>query len=91
MKLFDPPGWIGLFLSVLLVSIIFIISARIGTSHLKIQTFNREIIFFPFRQMFDPQLNTHTIIRFYSNNPKIENLRSIIEIKSSISESSTIL
>ena len=57
LKLFDPPGWILLFLSILSVSIFFFFSARIGNSRFGIQTFNEEIILSPFRQIFDPQID----------------------------------
>ena len=53
LKLFDPPGWIGLFLSIVGVTIVFFFSARLGR-HFGIPIFNEEIIFSPFRQMLDP-------------------------------------
>ena len=56
LKLFDPPGWIGLFLSIISVSVFFFFSSRIGTSHFGVQTFYEEIIFSPFRQILDPQV-----------------------------------
>ena len=57
MKLFDPPSWIGLFSSIIGVTFVFFLSARLGR-HFGIQTFNEEIIFSPFRQMLDPQIET---------------------------------
>ena len=49
VKVFDPISWILIFLSILFVSIVFFISARIGTSHFGIRAFNNEIILSPFR------------------------------------------
>ena len=57
LKLFDPQSWILIFLSILSVSIFFFVSARIGTRHFGIQTFNEEIILSPFRQILDPRIN----------------------------------
>ena len=48
VKLFDTPGWIGIFLSVFSVSIFFFLSARIG-KHFGILPLYEEIILFPFR------------------------------------------
>ena len=53
LKLFDLPSWIGLFSSIIGVTFVFFLSARLGR-HFGIQTFNEEIIFSPFRQIFDP-------------------------------------
>ena len=54
VKVFDPMSWILIFLSILLVSIIFFVSARIGTSYFGIRTLNEEIIFSPFRCILWP-------------------------------------
>ena len=56
VKVFDPISWILISLSILFVSIFFFFSARIGTRHFGIQTFNEEIILSPFRQIFDLQI-----------------------------------
>ena len=58
LKLFDLPGWIGLFSSIIGVTFVFFLSARLGR-HFGIQTFNEEIIFSPFRQGLDPQIETN--------------------------------
>ena len=54
LKLFDPPSWTLIFSSITCVSIFFFFSARIGTSHFGIRTYNEEIILSPFRQILDP-------------------------------------
>ena len=49
LKIFDPPSWIFIFISILLVSIIFFLSARIGTSYFGVKTVTLEIVLSPFR------------------------------------------
>ena len=61
VNLFDQQSWILIFLSILFVSIFFLISAKIGTSHFGIQTVNEEIILSPFRQILDPQIDTNNL------------------------------
>ena len=88
--LFDPPGWTLLFLSIIGVTLVFFLSARLGTKF-GIRTFEEEeIIFSPFRQMLDPQIETN---KMFGLNRKFLNeyLRSNFDIKSSISDTSTIL
>ena len=79
--LFDPPGWTLLFLSIIGVTLVFFLSARLGT-HFGIRTLNEEIIFSPFRQMLDPQVEANKM--FGLNRKRIlilnEYLRSIFDI-----------
>ena len=49
VKLFDPPSWLLIVLSIISVTLFFFIAARIGTSHFGIRTFMEEIILSPFR------------------------------------------
>ena len=49
LKLFDPQSWLLIFLSILFVSIVFFISAKIGTYYFGIRTFTEEIVLSPFR------------------------------------------
>ena len=49
VKVFDPMSWILIFLSILFVSIIFFVSAKIGTSYFGIRTFTGEIVLSPFQ------------------------------------------
>ena len=49
VKVFDPMSWLLIFLSILFVSMIFFITARIGTRHFGIRTFYEEIILSPIR------------------------------------------
>ena len=62
VNLFDTQSWILLFLSILFVSIFFFISAKIGTSHFGIPTFNEEIILSPFRQILDLQIDNNQLL-----------------------------
>ena len=57
MKVFDQVSWLLIFLSILFVSIIFFITARIGTRNFGIRTFAEEIILSPFRYKLDQQIN----------------------------------
>ena len=47
--LFTPMSWTFTFLSILSVSMFFLVSARIGASYFGLQTFREEIILSPFR------------------------------------------
>ena len=49
VKLFDPISWLLIFLSILIVSIFLIFSARVGTSYFEIKTTHLEIVLSPFR------------------------------------------
>ena len=49
VNLFTPTLWMFTFLSILSVSIFFLVSARIGASYFGVQTFREEIILTPFR------------------------------------------
>ena len=49
VNLFTPMSWMFTFLSILSVSMFFLVSARIGASYFGLQTFREEIILSPFR------------------------------------------
>ena len=49
VKLFDPSGWIFIFVSIFSVTSFLFFSARIGNSYFGIQTLTVEIILSPFR------------------------------------------
>ena len=51
LKLVDPTSWIMIFISLLFVTIFFFISARIGKTQFRIETFHQEIILSPFRKI----------------------------------------
>ena len=49
VNIFAPMSWTFTFLSILSVSLFYLLSARIGVSHFGLQTFRLEIILSPFR------------------------------------------
>ena len=49
VMLVDPISWLLTFLSILSVSMFFVVSARIGGRYFGVQTFREEIIISPFR------------------------------------------
>ena len=49
VKIFTPMSWMFTFLSIIFVSIFFLLSAKVGVSYFGLQTFNEEIILSPFR------------------------------------------
>ena len=49
VTLVDPISWMCTFLSIIFVSLFFLVSARIGASYFGLQTFREEIILSPFR------------------------------------------
>ena len=57
LKIFDPQSWTLIFISTLSVTIVFWISARIGTSYFGLKTFTEEIILSPFRSPLDSQID----------------------------------
>ena len=59
VRVFDPVSWILLFLSIFSVSIIFFVSARIGTRYFGIRTFTEEIILSPFRYKLDQHIKQY--------------------------------
>ena len=51
VNLFTPTLWMFTFISIISVSMFFLVSARIGASYFGLQTFREEIILSPFRSL----------------------------------------
>ena len=49
VNIFTPTSWMFTFLSIISVSIFFLVSARVGATYFGLQTYREEIILSPFR------------------------------------------
>ena len=52
VNIFTPMSWMCTFLSIVSVSIFFLVSARIGASFFGVHTFTEQIVLSPFRSTF---------------------------------------